>query len=155
MGKEIERKFLVKNRDYVNDSQKHHVVQGYLCLDPVRVARVRLVDGKGKLTLKSLVSETTRLEFEYDIPARDAEQMLQEICLKPLIEKYRYVLKVNESVWEVDEFLGENLGLVVAEIELNNEEDSFEMPDWAGQEVTHDPRYLNVNLVMNPYSKWE
>jgi len=155
MGMEIERKFLVINDAYKESSTAVRYQQGYISSDFQRVVRVRVAGKKGFLTLKSQVSDISRLEFEYEIPLADAMEMLEHLCLKPLIEKYRYQLNIDGNVWVVDEFSGDNEGLVVAEIELDSEKQSFSRPAWLGEEVSGDPKYLNASLVSDPYKYWK
>lgn len=128
--------------------------QGYLCSHESRVVRVRIVDDHAMLTIKGPTTGAVRSEFEYTVPLSDAEALLA-LCEKPLIEKYRYKLLHTGMLWEIDEFLGENLGLVVAEIELPHENTPFIKPSWVGREVTHDPRYYNSNLIRSPFSTWQ
>ena len=117
--------------------------------------RVRTIGDQGYLTVKGLTVGATRLEFEYEIPVADADTMLDDLCERPLIEKRRYKVEYDDLVWEIDEFFGENDGLIVAEVELEREDQRFEKPPWIGEEVTGDPRYFNSNLVQHPYSEWE
>lgn len=154
MAKEIERKFLTKTSEYRRCSQKAYYKQGYLCTDPVRTVRVRIAGTKGFITVKGANTGAVRSEFEYEIPVGDAHQLLDELCHKPLIEKYRYRYPVNGLVWEIDEFLGENEGLTVAEVELPEENFPVELPSWIGEEVTGDSRYYNSNLVKFPFTRW-
>ncbi len=154
MGKEIERKFLVKSSDFKKMCSGHLYKQGYLNSNPDRTVRLRLVGNKGFLTIKSKGNGLTREEFEYEIPYTDAEEMLQSICEKPFIEKTRYLYNYRGHTWEIDEFHGENEGLVVAEIELENESENFSVPEWIGEEVTYDYKYTNSSLVTNPYKNW-
>jgi adenylate cyclase len=154
MGKEIERKFLVKNHDYKKLSRGTLIQQGFLSSVQERVVRVRIVGHQAFLTIKGISYGATRTEFEYEIPGEDAEILMMDLCEKPIIEKYRYRIKSSDFVWEVDEFKGMNEGLVIAEIELKSEEQAFDLPDWIGEEVTGDPRYYNSNLIRNPYSSW-
>jgi CYTH domain-containing protein len=154
MGQEIERKFLVRKELWKNQPKNGQVYrQGYLNSVKERTVRVRIANNKGYLTVKGLTRGATRLEFEYEIPVEDAQKLL-DLCEKPLIEKTRYKIEQGDFVWEVDEFFGENEGLILAEIELESEEQSFSKPDWLAEEVTDDPRYFNANLVQHPYSKW-
>ena len=152
MAKEIERKFLVKEGSWRNEKGTRYR-QGYLNSVKERVVRVRTINNKGYLTIKGLTVGASRLEFEYEIPRQDADLLL-EICEKPLIEKTR--IKVQEAgfVWEIDEFFGENQGLIVAEVELESENQDFPKPDWVLEEVTGDPRYFNSNLIKNPFKMW-
>ncbi|MBW2064784.1 MAG: CYTH domain-containing protein [Deltaproteobacteria bacterium] len=154
MGKEIERKFLVRNDSWRSLARGTRYRQGYLNSAKERIMRVRTIDDKGFLTIKGITRGASRLEFEYDIPVADAERMLDELCERPLIEKNRYRIEYKGLVWEVDEFFGENQGLIVAEVELEGEEQGFEKPDWIGEEVTGDPKYFNSNLIQHPYTKW-
>lgn len=151
---EIERKFLVLNNEYKRNIQGTLYRQGYISIDVQRIVRVRIAGDRAFLTIKSLVSKITRLEFEYDIPVSDAVEMLDKLCTKPIIEKYRYELTVDDHLWIVDEFLGDNAGLVVAEIELESEAQPFTKPSWAGAEVSADPRYLNARLAVKPFKFW-
>jgi CYTH domain-containing protein len=153
MAQEIERKFLVIGEDWRTDNGIF-IRQGFLHNEIESTVRVRASGERAYLTIKSAMSGITRTEFEYDIPLEDANQMLDELCQQPLIEKIRRKIQMDGFTWEIDEFLGENAGLVVAEIELEGEHQEFPKPDWLGEEVSDDARYLNANLVKNPYSKW-
>ena len=154
MGEEIERKFLVREKIWHNQVKEGQVYrQGYLNSAKERTVRVRIANNKGYLTVKGLTRGATRLEFEYEIPVEDAEKLLG-LCEKPLIEKTRFKIEYGGFIWEVDEFFGENEGLILAEIELDSEEQTFPKPDWLAEEVTDDPRYFNANLVQHPYSEW-
>ena len=128
--------------------------QGYLNSVKERTVRVRTIADKGFLTVKGITTGATRSEFEYEIPAADADAMLTELCEKPLIEKNRYKIPFAGLTWEIDEFFGDNAGLVVAEVELGSEGQGFEKPGWIGEEVTSDPRYFNSNLIKHPYKRW-
>jgi CYTH domain-containing protein len=152
MAKEIERKFLVKEGAWREEKGTKYR-QGYLNSAKERVVRVRTIDDKGYLTIKGLTVGASRLEFEYEIPRPDADLLL-DICEKPLIEKTRYKVVEGEFVWEIDEFFGENQGLIVAEVELESEDQEFPRPAWVGEEVTGDPRYFNSNLIKDPYALW-
>lgn len=154
MGKELERKFLVKNSTYKKLCSGKLYKQGYLNRNPDRTVRVRLIDNKGFLTIKSKENDIARKEFEYEIPFTDAEEILEKICEKPFIEKTRYIYNYMGHVWEIDEFHGENEGLVIAEIELENENENFAIPEWIGEEVTYDNKYFNSNLIKNPFKNW-
>lgn len=154
MGVEIERKFLVASQQWKANQEGVLFKQGYLNQDPERTIRIRIAAAKAFLTIKGIPSGVTRLEFEYEIPLDDGEELLG-LCQGSLIEKYRYHVVVGEKTWEVDEFLGENQGLVVAEIELVSETETFLLPEWIGEEVSGDPRYSNSNLVSYPYSAWD
>ncbi len=155
MGYEIERKFLVKG-DYKSQSFKNFPIkQGYLSLSGISVIRVRVKGEKAFITVKSILAEgkIKRHEWEYEIPVEDAEEMLL-LCENPIVEKIRYLVDYGDHIFEVDEFFGDNDGLVIAEIELEDEEEPFDRPDWLGDEVTGDVRYYNSFLSMNPYKKW-
>ena len=154
MGKEIERKFLVKNDDWKKLAEGTVYRQGYLSTVKERTVRVRTIGNTGYLTIKGLTIGATRREYEYEISTSDADEMLDELCEKPLIEKKRYKIEFSGLIWEVDEFFGDNKGLVVAEVELSNENQVIRKPLWIGAEVTGDPRYFNSNLTKHPYSKW-
>ena len=153
---EIERKFLVRDNTFVDEAyMKRRIVQGYICSDKGRSVRVRIRDNEGFLTIKSATNERgwSRYEFETPIPLNDAEELMG-LCLPGIIDKIRHYIKVGSHIWEVDIFHGENEGLIMAEIELESEEDSFEIPLWAGQEVSGDAKYYNSMLAKYPFSKW-
>ena len=154
MGKEIERKFLVKGDTWRALAKGRHYRQGYLNSAKERTVRVRTIDERAFLTVKGPNSGITRAEFEYEIPLEDARAMLEALAEKPLIEKTRYKIAMGGHVWEVDEFEGENAGLIVAEIELGSENEAFEKPEWIGEEVSGDPRYYNSSLIAHPYRTW-
>jgi CYTH domain-containing protein len=154
MGKEIERKYLVKGEEWKAAANGIVYRQGYLSSLKERVVRVRTIENKGFLTIKGITRGVSRSEFEYEISVEDADTMLDDICEKPLIEKKRYKIPVGGLVFEVDEFFGENAGLVVAEVELKDEKQKIDLPGWIGQEVSGDPRYFNSNLIRHPFSKW-
>ena len=154
MGKEIERKFLVKGEEWKAAARGIVYRQGYLSSIKERVVRVRTIEDKGFLTIKGITKGVSRSEFEYEISVEDANTMLDDICEKPLIEKKRYKVPVGGLVFEVDEFFGENAGLVVAEVELKDEKQKIDLPPWIGAEVSGDPRYFNSNLIAHPFSKW-
>ena len=154
MGTEIERKFLMKDDSWRSLAKGTKYRQGYLNSTKERVVRVRTIDEKGFLTIKGITTGATRVEYEYEIPDAEATAMLDELCEKPLIEKNRYKIAFGGLTWEVDEFFGENQGLIVAEVELESEDQPFEKPEWIGEEVTGDPKYFNSNLIQNPYMKW-
>jgi adenylate cyclase len=155
MPKEIERKFLVRSDIYHSLTKGEYVHQGFLSTEKERVVRVRIKEDKAWITIKGKSAGATRAEFEYEIPKADAQFLLENLCIRPTIEKYRYRINIEGFTWEVDEFLGENEGLVIAEIELEAEDQEFPMPGWIGEEVTGDPRYYNANLVMNPFKNWK
>ena len=154
MAKEIERKFLVRGDDWKKTGSALYCCQGYLSLDPRRTVRVRIMGDEAFLTIKGPSTGATRDEYEYPIPTADAAAMLGTLAEQPVIEKNRYRILYQGMVWEVDEFLGANAGLVVAEVELTGEDQAFAKPDWVGDEVTGDPRYYNSGLVKNPFSAW-
>lgn len=154
MGIEIERKFLVNNTSWKKSIQAVRCRQGYLCLGSGNTVRVRIMADKGYITVKGGSEGIVRKEYEYVIPVADAEEMLESLCAKPLIEKNRFVVEHDGMIWEVDEFFGENSGLVVAEVELEREDQIFSLPGWVGKEVTGDSRFFNAALVRNPYANW-
>ncbi len=154
MGKEIERKFLIKNDSWKGLAEGSVYRQGYLSTVKERTVRVRTIAKKGYLTIKGITKGATRLEYEYEISVSDANEMLNILCEKPIIEKKRYKIEYKGMIWEVDEFFGENEGLVFAEIELLSEDQNFEIPEWIGKEVTGDQRYFNSNLIKNPFKNW-
>ncbi len=151
---EIERKFLVTSDDWKGASQGILFRQGYLTTEPGRTVRVRLEGEEGKLTIKGQKENGSGDEFEYEIPGDEAAYLIDQLCLKPSIEKMRYKINYKGNTWEVDQFFGKNLGLILAEIELDSVNQEFEKPDWIGEDVTEDSRYKNANLVKNPYSNW-
>jgi adenylate cyclase len=157
MGIEIERKFLIENDNWRCLAKGVHYRQGYLSKRKERIVRIRTVNGKGYLTIKGETQGAKRVEYEYEIPEQDCIEMLamlEKHTAKQVIEKKRYIIKYKGHIWEIDEFFGGNQGLIVAEIELEFEEQQFEKPDWVGKEVTYDPRYFNSNLINHPYKKW-
>lgn len=154
MGIEIEKKFLLTGDAWKALAKGTAYRQGYLSSVKERTVRVRTIDASGFLTIKGVSVGATRMEYEYDIPLEDAKILLDELCEKPIIEKNRYKIEFGGFIWEVDEFFGENEGLVVAEIELESEDQVFEKPEWVGEEVTGDPRYYNSNLIKDPYTSW-
>lgn len=158
MALEIERKFLVKG-DFKAEAYKAvHIIQGYLSSVPERIVRVRVRDDQGFITIKgaSSLSGLSRFEWEKEIPCDEALSLLQ-LCEPGVIDKTRYLVKNSDGrhVWEVDEFHGDNEGLVIAEVELADENDSFDQPQWLGEEVTGDNRYYNASLKEHPYKSWE
>ena len=155
MPKEIERKFLVTSAVFKSLGVKHYIHQGFLSTDKERVIRIRIKGDKAWLTIKGISNGISRAEFEYEIPLKDAQFMLTNLCEKPTIEKHRYLIPFEGFTWEVDEFHGENAGLVIAEIELQHENQEFRKPEWLGEEVTTDPRFYNANLVKHPYKSWK
>lgn len=154
MAKEIERKYLVIGDEWRHDAVGIIYRQGYLSTSKEHIVRVRTVANKGLLTIKGANIGAVRTEFEYEIPFDDAITILETLCEKPLIEKMRHKIIHQGHIWEVDEFKGENIGLILAEIELLDENETFEKPEWIGEEVTDVPRFYNSNLVQNPFTKW-
>ncbi len=154
MAVETERKFLVNGERWRCEATATALKQGYISDDTKVAVRVRIAGEQAFLTVKGAKSGISRLEYEYAIPLADAEELLAQLCQRPIIEKTRYTLDYRGLEWVVDEFAGDNAGLVVAEVELDREDQVFERPDWAGEEVTDDPRYLNVNLAKHPYRTW-
>jgi adenylate cyclase len=151
---EIERKFLLKNDAWKVDADAGtRITQGYLSSNPERSVRIRTKGDKGILTIKSKTTDLSRKEFEYPIPIDEAKELLS-LCEKPFIDKTRYVVHHRGHDWEVDIFHAENEGLCIAEIELSNEEESFQLPSWVGEEVSEDAAYYNMNLAKHPYIKW-
>ena len=153
---EIERKFLVTSDAFKKECfYQNRIAQGYLSSVPERTVRVRIKGEKGFLTIKGISSDSgmSRFEWEKEIPIDDAQKLLL-LCEKSIIDKTRFEVKVGNHVFEVDEFYGENEGLIIAEIELNSEIEIFEKPDWLGKEVTNDKRYYNSYLSRNPFKKW-
>ena len=154
MAKEIERKFLVKNESFKLYSKGVIYRQGYLSRDKERTVRIRVAGEQAFITIKGLTNGMERLEFEYPISLADANEMLSTLCLKPLIEKVRYKFMSDGHLWEVDEFIGDNEGLIVAEVELKSSDEHVIIPEWVGPEVTGDLMYFNSNLVINPFKNW-
>ncbi|MDI3293049.1 CYTH domain-containing protein [Janthinobacterium tructae] len=154
MGVEIERKFLLAGDAWRGLGQAVLLRQGYLSSARERVVRVRIEGEQAMLTIKGANVGTTRGEWEYPIPLADAVELLDGLCEQPLIEKVRHRIEHAGMVWEVDEFLGANAGLIVAEIELASEDQPFEKPEWIGAEVSGDARYYNANLIRHPFSQW-
>ncbi|HEY9799110.1 MAG TPA: CYTH domain-containing protein [Leptolyngbyaceae cyanobacterium] len=153
MAKEIERKFLVNRDSWRQLGEGSLYRQGYIPSQGATV-RVRIAGNQGYLTIKGPTVNFSRSEFEYPIPLADAEEMLDTLCDRPLIEKTRYKIEWAGLVWEVDEFAGANQGLILAEVELTDEAQQVEIPDWIGTEVTGDNRYFNSYLVKHPFSEW-
>jgi adenylate cyclase len=154
MPREIERKYLVRNDGWRPVGAGIRYRQGYLSTDPGRSVRVRVGAGAGFLTIKGPLVGMTRQEYEYPIPVEEANEMLDSLCLKPIIEKTRYLIEHAGRQWEVDEFEGENAGLVIAEVELECANQRITLPDWVGEEVTDDLRYYNASLRTYPFVKW-
>jgi adenylate cyclase len=154
MGVEIEHKFLVRGDGWRQQGEPVLLRQGYLSSHPERVVRVRIEGDRAVMTIKSKSVGITRGEWEYPLPMADAEEFLARLCEQPIIEKYRRRIEHAGFTWEVDEFLGVNAGLIVAEIELPSEDTPFDRPEWVADDVTDDQRYLNSNLIAHPYSVW-
>lgn len=155
MGLEIERKYLVKLEEWAKQQteKSQHLRQAYLLDDPDKTIRVRTAGDKAYLTFKGRAKGISRLEFEYEIPVNEAHELINNFATAT-VEKIRHYITYKDKLWEVDEFKGLNEGLWIAEIELNSETEAFELPQWAAQEVTSDPRYLNSRLVKHPYQQW-
>ena len=155
MGQEIERKFLVNNdiQNIISETNSKYCSQTYLSSDNEKVVRIRVLADKGFITIKSKVTGISRHEFEYEIPLTDAKKMI-DLFGEQVIEKTRYFIPIKNHTWEVDIFEGQNKGLIIAEIELNSEDEKFELPHWIEKEVTGDVKYYNNNLQNTPYSVW-
>ncbi len=155
MAIEIERKFLVSSDAWRDAARSRSTLrQGYLNREGPASVRVRTSDEHAWLNIKSRELGVSRREYEYPMPVADADEMLGDLCQGPLVEKIRYEVPVDGHVWEVDEFLGDNAGLVVAEIELSQADEAFTPPPWLGREVTDESRYYNMNLSTRPYCRW-
>jgi len=155
MALEVEHKFLLANDDWRPLVERSvHYKQGYLSSSPMSSVRVRISDSHAWLNIKSATIGTHRQEFEYEIPLADADAILETLCHKPLVEKMRHFVHYEQHLWEIDEFTGDNAGLIVAEIELSQIGESFAKPSWIGEEVTDDLRYYNNNLSRHPYKDW-
>ncbi|MFS4468917.1 CYTH domain-containing protein [Maribacter sp. 2210JD10-5] len=153
---EIERKFLVKSKDYKAEAiSNEKIVQGFLNTDAERTVRIRTKGNKGFITVKGKSNEsgTSRFEWEKEIKIEEAEALLK-LCEKPILEKTRYEVAMGAHIFEVDEFHGKNNGLTIAEIELHNEDEKFEKPNWLGEEVTGEVKYYNSQLIKKPFSEW-
>lgn len=155
MAKEIERKFLLDLAQWqqVPKPAGEHFRQGYLVTDPQKTIRVRLTNTTGYLTIKGISTGATRLEYEYEIPLSEAKELLDNFAVSEL-SKIRYKITHENKLWEVDEFLGTNTGLFVAEIELQSEDETFALPAWVTKEVTGEEKYYNSNLTTHPFTKW-
>lgn len=153
MAAEIERKFLVADDSWRDGSRGVRIAQGYLSQDPDRTVRVRLAGEKAWITIKGRTQGITRAEFEYAIPPADARELLG-LCLPSVIDKTRHEIRHGGHVWEVDVFHGGNDGLIVAEVELSDENETPEMPPWVGEEVSDDARYFNSHLATHPFTCW-
>lgn len=156
MAVEIERKFLLASDAWREEVEKSlEMKQGYLSRDAQSSVRVRICNGRADLNVKSTRDGIYRLEYEYPIPLEDAEEMLRLVAHRPMIHKTRHILHRGGHCWEIDEFHGENAGLIVAEVELQSREETFERPPWLGREISTDARYYNSNLSKVPYSAWK
>ena len=155
MPLEIERKFLLKNDNWRRYADKGSAIkQGYLNSHIERTVRIRIINKGGIITIKGKTTGVTRKEFEYKIPLADALELIK-LCEKPIIEKTRYKIETETGlIWEIDEFSGQNTGLIIAEVELEQEHQSVIIPQWIGKEVSDDPRYYNANLIQNPFENW-
>jgi len=154
MAIEIERKFLVKGDEWRSLGTGTLYRQGYIATKAGITVRVRLAGNQGYITIKGASVGISRAEYEYSIPAEDAQEMLDNLCEPPLIEKTRYKIELAGLTWEVDEFAGENQGLIVAEVEITDENQTVELPEWIDREVSDDSRYFNANLAKNPFKQW-
>ena len=158
MATEVERKFLLASEAWRADSDGgSRIMQGYLANSPGCTVRVRVKGAEAWLTIKGGANDAAgvqRLEYEYAIPLEDARELLSELAERPFIDKVRHIVPVGDHVWEIDEFGGDNAGLIVAEVELSDADESFEKPPWVGEEVSDDPRYLNAALVKRPFNTW-
>jgi len=154
MAQEIERKFLPKSDAWRSNAIGTFYRQGYLSTIKERTVRIRTIGNKGYITVKGIAKGAVRAEYEYEIPVKDANEMLDTLCEQPIIEKMRYEIEHNELTWVVDEFEGVNKGLILVEVELSDENQKIELPAWVGSEVTGDPNYFNSNLTRNPYLSW-
>jgi len=154
MGIEIERKFLIDENKLPSLQNGYVIKQGYIQTVDHTTVRVRIRDKEAFLTIKGKSEGATRLEFEYPIPLHDANDVINKLCQKSLIDKTRYLVEHEGHTWEVDIFEGNNKGLIIAEIELKSENESFNLPSWVTEEVTNDIRYFNSNLITHPYIDW-
>ncbi len=155
MGVEIERKFRVNLAEWQKIDTPHgnSLRQGYMIKEPEKTVRIRIANQQSFITIKGKTQGATRTEFEYEIPRNEAEQLLTDFC-EDVISKIRYNIEFAGKLWEVDVFFGDNAGLIIAEIELDTEDEMFELPPWVGKEVTGDERYYNSNLSVYPYNTW-
>lgn len=155
MGKEIERKFLIKEAEWNNFAKPagKHLRQGYLVSDPNKTIRVRTAENAAWITIKGISIGASRLEYEYEIPLIEGLELLDHFAESEL-EKIRYEIPYKGKIWEVDVFSGDNAGLIVAEIELESEEENFSLPAWVAEEVTHEKKYYNSCLTTHPYKNW-
>ena len=155
MAYEIERKFLLTSDAWRQQIDRTlEIKQAYFCNTEKASLRIRISDQTGFISSKSMTQQIRRHEFEYEVPLHDAEFMLENMCMGSPIIKKRHLVKVDQHVWEVDEFLADNEGLIVAEIELGYEDEPFTKPEWVGEEVSSDKKYTNMTLVTNPFKNW-
>jgi len=154
MAVEIERKFLITGDGWRKGARASHYRQGYIFAEKKGIVRVRTIDQKGYLTIKTPSVGLKRQEYEYEIPLADAKAMLDNLCENYIVEKKRFTLSYADHIWEIDEFTGYNEGLFLAEIELSDESETFEQPPWIGEEVSMNPKYHNSNLSKKPYCQW-
>lgn len=159
MAREIERKYLLKNENWKSLAfQKTHFAQGYLnditSEQAKSSVRVRIEGAKANMNIKSLEIGLSRDEYEFSIPLEDARKMLDTLTVGPVIEKNRYLVRHEQHIWEIDEFMGDNAGLVIAEVEMDDEEETVALPKWAGREVTEEARFYNISLSKHPFNQW-
>lgn len=156
MGVEIERKYLVNKSlwDKTSKDNRHFVKQGYILNKPGKTIRVRLTDNKGFITIKGISTGVARPEFEYEIPEEDSKELLENFC-NSIVSKIRNNIIYKDKLWEVDEFLDDNAGLIIAEIELSDEKELFDLPEWVEKEVTGEEKYYNSNLSVHPFKEWK
>jgi adenylate cyclase len=152
---EIERKYLIDLEKLNKLPKGLDIKQGYINTADKTAVRVRTKGNKGYLTIKGENKGASRLEFEYEIPLKEANEMLEKLCKKPIIDKTRYIIEHDKHIWEIDIFYGDNDGLIVAEVELSCEDEDIVLPNWVKEEVTDDVRYYNSNLMDHPYKDWE
>ncbi len=156
MAQEIERKFLVCGEFKQAVSSSTRIAQGYICASSGRTVRIRIRDGKGYITIKGATNASgiSRYEWEKEINPTEAKELMS-LCLPGVIDKTRYLVEYDKHIWEIDEFYGDNEGLILAEIELKQEDESFSKPDFIGEEVTGDPRFYNSHLMQYPFKQWK
>ena len=154
MKKEIERKFLVLDIGYKDLGDYEHCIQGYIPSTNEPLIRIRTIGNTSFFTIKSDINGISRLDYEYQIPNQDAAELIKLFCKDSMVEKNRYIVVYKSTIWEVDEFLGDNAGLVVAEVELDTEDQFFNKPDWIKEEISTNKKYYNYNLAHHPYKKW-
>jgi adenylate cyclase len=155
VAQEIERKYLLSSNSWKSLSHKKiRMHQGYLCNNHQSSVRIRIEDQSANINIKSMTVGISRAEYEYSIPVDEAAELLATLCKKPQIQKERYLVNHADKLWEIDVFAGDNEGLVVAEIELESEDEAIELPEWIDKEVSHHDRYYNMRLTSYPYSQW-